>query len=197
SAPPSGGGVKATVAAAAAGKASVSFAVNNGCQQEHTYEIRAPDTLPWVSLVGERFVVDPGTRKTAELQLRLDAARVAPGVYRGDVIVRCLDCEREPGCSIVTEPIPLEVAVTGTASAPAATAVAAPTAAGLVHRLEETVLRPGESAEVRPADEAGVRRTVDWTSDVLLRGRPPYSRPATPPSLPPAAGRVPAGHSAP
>jgi beta-lactam-binding protein with PASTA domain len=182
SAPPSGGGVKATVAAGAAGAASVSFAVNNGCQQEHTYEIRAPDTLPWVSLVGERFVVDPGTRRNAELQLRIDAARVAPGVYRGDVIARCLDCEREPGCGIVTQPTPLEVAVTGAAGAPAATATAtaAPVAAGLVHRLEETVLRPGELAEVRPADEGGVRRTVDWSSDVLLRGRSAYSRPESP-----------------
>jgi beta-lactam-binding protein with PASTA domain/tetratricopeptide (TPR) repeat protein len=188
--PPSAPGMRASVAAGGAGGAPVSFAINNGCQQEHTYEIRAPDTLAWVSLVGERFVVNPGEKRTVPLQLKLDAARVGPGVYRGDVIVKCLDCDREPGCSIVTEPIPLEITVTGPGGAPSAAAVAtAAPAPGLVHRLEETELRPGEPAEVRPATESAVRRTLDWSSNVLLTGRPAYTRPESPLYFPSVAER--------
>jgi hypothetical protein len=88
-----------------------------------------------VSLVGERFSVAPGGQRTAELDLKLDASRVGPGLYRGGILVKCLDCDQEPGCAVSSQPLGLEVTVKGAAGSPAAGGAPAPAGSPAASKL--------------------------------------------------------------
>ena len=174
---PAGPGVRVSVGAGQAGSSSLELTVRNGCTQDHIYEIRAPESLAWVSLVGERFAVPAGSKRTVALSLKLDATRVGGGDYRGDVIVKCLDCDQEPGCSVTSQPIPLQVTVKGRALSGASDAASSEVALTRVGRLQELALPRGRPAEApRAASEDGVRSVLDWSSDVVLSGRPAFSQ---------------------
>lgn len=187
---PAGPGVRVSVGAGQTGASSLELTVRNGCTQEHIYEIRAPESLAWVSLVGERFAVAPGSKRTVALSLKLDASRVGVGDYRGDVIAKCLDCDQEAGCSVTSQPISLQVTVKDGAPSPASE-VAAPAAARTrVGRLQELALARGRPTEApRPATEEGVRSALDWSSNAVLAGRPSFSQRGVAPYFDSAAER--------
>lgn len=159
---------------------SLSLDIRNSCSMDHIYEIRAPESLAWVSLVGERVSVAPGAKRTVPLALRIDATRIGPGLHRGDIIVKCLDCDQEPGCEITSHPLPLEVTVRAEGTPAAAESTRSPFR-GRVGPLQKLTMGRSPSAEpVRAATEDDVRGAVEWSSDVLLAGRPAYTRPGSP-----------------
>jgi beta-lactam-binding protein with PASTA domain/tetratricopeptide (TPR) repeat protein len=174
-------GIRVSVSGARPASSSLSLDIRNSCSTDHIYEIRAPESLAWVSLVGERVSVGPGEKRTVPLALRIDATRIGPGLHRGDIIVKCLDCDQEPGCEITSHPLPLEVTVRGE-GAPAVAAGSTKTPfRGRVGPLQKVTMGRDSSAEpVRAATEDEVRGAVEWSSDILLAGRPAYTRPGFP-----------------
>ncbi len=150
--------------------------LRNGCTLPHTYDFAAPDNLPWLSAVQARVEVPPGETRRVALGLRVDARRLAVAAYRGDLIVRCLDCEAEPDCGQESTQVPIVVIVQEGPAQPAGGETAAGGSVDVGSLQEMKLQKAARLQAPQPASEDGVRGIIDWSSDRLLAGRPIYAQ---------------------
>jgi hypothetical protein len=86
------------------------LAVQNLCKKKHSFRI----TLENVTFMRfQETEVSVGGRKTYDVPVIFDTARMTPGVYLGQVIVTCLTCRSEGACTQDREVLAVRLEVTG------------------------------------------------------------------------------------
>lgn len=82
----------------------------NRCRGEHRFRIRTEQAdYVHVALPERGIMLPPRDRRGVEI--RFDASRLAPGEYSGALVVQCVDCQQEPGCSQDRETFRFEMSV--------------------------------------------------------------------------------------
>ncbi len=79
-------------------QAKTTVSVANRCFASHSFELSKGPEMAWFNFIGEpKLRVSRGENRAIEAQI--DTRALEPGIYRGEVLVKCTDCAKEPGCS--------------------------------------------------------------------------------------------------
>nr|MBA3247331.1 hypothetical protein [Pyrinomonadaceae bacterium] len=149
------------------------YTLKNRCQQRHLFQIQSPPNLPWLQLPGgDRLEISAGQERTINFAIRIDATNVPIGVYRGEIKAPCLDCDREPGCTLGGLFLRVEIKVVapngGQDGGQVTTTVKA-------RKLETVTLAPDdESLSKSGAMAERVDSALRWTNNVILAAQPTY-----------------------
>jgi PKD repeat protein len=82
----------------------------NRCRDRHRFRVeKAQAEFASVELPDEGVVIPPSG--VVERGVRFDATGLAPEIYRGELVVICTDCFREPGCTQDRESFGIEMTV--------------------------------------------------------------------------------------
>lgn len=163
---------------------SIAYNIHTDCRQPHQYEFRTSDNTEWFQLLGDKRV-QLGARETKIFtrEVRIDATKLLPGLYRAHVYVVCLDCNSERNCNQAQLNFTYNVTVTGPGAGPSPSPSPSPTLAVsptppnqslLVPELQESVLTRGNDRP-KPVTEARALEVIDWTNNVILQTQPSYS----------------------
>ncbi|MGI8996824.1 MAG: PASTA domain-containing protein, partial [Pyrinomonadaceae bacterium] len=154
------------------------YTLKNRCQQRHLFQIQSPPNLPWLQLPGgDRLEISAGQERTINFAIRIDATNVPIGVYRGEIKAPCLDCDREPGCTLGGLFLRVEIKVVapnggqdgGQDGGQVTTTVKA-------RKLETVTLAPDdESLSKSGATAERVDSALRWTNNVILAAQPTYA----------------------
>ncbi|HWT01993.1 MAG TPA: PASTA domain-containing protein [Pyrinomonadaceae bacterium] len=87
------------------GRTTFSVKPNDKCRRPHSYEFGRPETMPWLELTPQAATLGPGqsVEVMPAVKLKKDEAAPAKDAYSGEVIVTCLDCNKERGCGLSPE----------------------------------------------------------------------------------------------
>lgn len=107
------------VTMAADRQAASTLTVENRCFRPHNLRVTT-EHLPFLELLGEpQLRVPPQSSST--LPVRFNTAGLQPGRYSGVVIITCLTCRSERGCTQDRDQLGVNLTVTAPATAPAET----------------------------------------------------------------------------
>lgn len=85
------------------------LSAKNFCRRRHRFQITADD-LPFLRLLEKpNFQVSPGQTHTVPVEI--NAAGLAPGEYRGTVVIQCQTCSKEPTCAQDRSVLPIRMTV--------------------------------------------------------------------------------------
>ncbi len=87
-----------------------SLAIENHCRQNHSFDVLSQN-LPFFQFQAQTHNVAIPGHQTKSLAVKFDTDEMQPGDYDGQVVVRCLDCRKEPGCTQDHEFVPVHLAI--------------------------------------------------------------------------------------
>src|SRR5215471_2772762 len=90
--------------------ASSTLTIENLCKSRHQFEV-VPQDLPFVQIQASTQSVPVGGHQTKQLPVKFDTTGIPEGEHVGQVVVRCLDCAKEPGCTQDKEFIPVRMVI--------------------------------------------------------------------------------------
>ena len=90
--------------------ASSTLTIENLCKSRHQFEV-VPQGLPFVQIQAPAQAVPVGGHQTKQLPVKFDTTGIPEGEHVGQVVVRCLDCSKEPGCTQDKEFIPVRMVI--------------------------------------------------------------------------------------
>jgi subtilisin family serine protease len=97
--------------------ATSSISAQNICRQRHQFEIMTGDLPAFMRLLGEPgFPVQPHSEHSVPVQF--DGTGLSPGLHEGKVIIKCLTCRAEKGCSQDFQRLHIYMTVEAQAAAP-------------------------------------------------------------------------------
>lgn len=91
-------------------KTTSNLAVRNLCHGKHQFDV-SPENLPFLHFINETHFVSVNGHQTAKLPVEFDTSGMQAGDYSGQVIVKCVDCAHEPGCTQDRDVVPVHVTV--------------------------------------------------------------------------------------
>ena len=163
--------------------------VENRCTQPHSYEIRSPANLRWITFPkAEKVTVAPGEIARPKIKALIDTEsagflidqfihlflHLGEKSYADNITIKCLDCNLEPACSQDEEQWRVEVSVTSAESLS-------------VKELEKVTVKkdePLKEDEKRPAERSDVEASLDLSNKVIIATQLKKLALALPQSLP-------------
>ena len=94
---------------------SSTLTIENQCKSRHQFEV-TPNNLPFVQIQAAQNIAVAG-HQTKELPVKFDTTGITEGEHVGEVVVRCLDCSKEHGCTQDKEFIPVRMVIAKSAPA--------------------------------------------------------------------------------
>lgn len=89
---------------------SSTLTIENQCKGNHHFDV-VPDALAFVHFQGPADKVLVAGHQTKELALKFDTTGMQPGDYKGQVVVKCADCNKEPTCTQDREFVPVHLVI--------------------------------------------------------------------------------------
>jgi len=84
----------------------------NRCRETHSFRVSASPAPGFVTFHGP-VDVQVAPKGNATVQVEFSAAGLGPGLHRGEIVIKCLDCGAEPGCTQDTQHLEAEMTVLG------------------------------------------------------------------------------------
>src|SRR5712692_1975847 len=182
------------------------FVFTNSCQRKHLFQIRGPRNLEWFHLLGgDQFEISGNTPRSIKFGIKMDAKNVSAGVYEGEIIARCLDCNEEPGCTLGGLLLNVEIKVTGSGSGmppqPSPTPTPMPsdptrpaptpgvTAATATKLQQIGITSKGEVIKTSASVES-IDQTLAWSGNAIVVAQPSYAAEAVLPHFASAEERA-------
>ena len=107
-------------------QANSTLAIRNQCQQPHSFTVTAQN-IPYLRLPTPAIVNVPGG-SVYDMTVRFDTSGLNPGEYRGNVVVKCDNCNREKTCKQDFETLQLRLTVQANEPSPSPTPMSVSTA---------------------------------------------------------------------
>jgi hypothetical protein len=91
--------------------------IANRCKRGHLFDI-LPESLSFLQFLAQTHNVSISGHQTKDLPVQFDTHGMDPGEYNGQVVVRCKDCLKEPGCTQDREFVPVHIVIGSEAVTP-------------------------------------------------------------------------------
>jgi endo-1,3-1,4-beta-glycanase ExoK len=141
--------------------------INNRCSVAHLFRIRSKPGFLHFEQDTDSVLIEAGSIK--RLVVRLDATRLKSKTHRGNVVVECIDCKKEPGCSQNRDEVPVEMVVVESQLS------ATPPVSGSIRgRVMNPRNNPVVGVQVRAPGRAAV--LTDGKGEFDIRGLPAAER---------------------